>query len=98
MFKNIKLIISHLASADEINNKYNLRQKNKFLDVIKKFKERKIIYSLANSNGSILSSEYLFDMVRTGIGLYGGYNNNKLLKKYIKPVVTLSGKIIQIKI
>ena len=95
--KNIKLIISHLASADEISNKYNLRQKNKFLDVIKKFKEKKIIYSLANSNGSILSSEYLFDMVRTGIGLYGGYNNNKLLKKYIKPVVTLSGKIIQIK-
>ena len=35
-------------------------------------------------------------MIRPGIGLYGG-NNNTSLKKYLKPVVTLSGKIIQIK-
>ena len=36
-------------------------------------------------------------MIRPGISLYGGNNNNKILNKKIKNVITLSGKIIQIK-
>ncbi len=94
---NISLVISHLASADEINNTYNLTQRNRFKNIICNFENKKIIYSIANSNGSILSKEYLFDMIRPGIGLYGGDNKNNFLKKNIKPVVNLSGKIIQIK-
>ncbi len=93
----IKILISHLASADESNNIYNKIQKEKFNKIIKKFTDSNIILSLANSNGSIISKSYLYDMIRPGIGLYGGNNKNKYLKKNLKPVIKLSGKIIQIK-
>ncbi len=93
----LNLIISHLSSADEKNNEYNKLQNKKFSQIIKRFKNKKIKFSLANSNGSVLSKSYIYDMIRPGIGLYGGNNNNKLLSQKIKPVVTLSGKIIQIK-
>ena len=95
--KNICLVMSHLASADEIKNQYNQIQRDRFKNIIKKFKSKSIIYSLANSGGSVLSKSFLFDMIRPGIGLYGGNNNNKLLSKKITPVIKLSGKIIQIK-
>ncbi len=95
--KNLSMVISHLSSADEFNNNYNDLQNIKFLHFIEKFKNKKIIFSLANSSGSVLSKLHLYDMVRPGIGLYGGNNNNKLLIKKIKPVITLSGKVIQVK-
>ncbi len=93
----IEIVISHLASADESNNKFNTIQKNRFQEIIKKFKSKKIIYSLSNSSGAVLSKSFLFNMIRPGIGIYGGNNNNKLLINNLKPVVQLSAKIIQIK-
>ena len=57
-----------------------------------------MIFSLANSFGSVLSKEYLFNMIRPGISLYGGHFNNLHLNKKIKPVVTLKAKILQIKL
>ena len=95
--KKINIIISHLASADEKSNYYNKLQKNRFIKVINNFSKKNIIYSLSNSNGSVLSDSYLFNMIRPGIGLYGGSNKNKLLNKKIKPVVTLRAKVIQVK-
>ena len=94
--KNIQLIISHLSSADQYNNNYNLKQKKIFNRLKNKFDNNKIIFSLANSHGAILNKSYLFDMIRPGIGIYGGFENKKLGKK-IKNVVSLKGKIIQIK-
>ncbi len=92
---NILLILSHLSSADEKNNNYNDVQRIRFSNIIRKTK-RDIIFSLSNSNGSILNNTFLHDMVRPGIGLYGG-NNKSRLQKFIKPVIELKGKIIQIK-
>ncbi len=94
--KNLSLIITHLASADENRNNYNEVQRKRFLKSLKDLTNKKIKLSISNSNGSILKENFLLDMIRPGIGLYGG-NNNTSLKKYLKPVVTLSGKIIQIK-
>ncbi len=94
---NIKIVLTHLSSADERNNKYNSLQKNIFLKEIKKFKNKKIIFSISNSNGSILSKSFLLDMIRPGIGLYGGNNQNIKLASKLKPVVFLKAKIIQIK-
>ena len=94
--KKIKIVISHLASADEKNNSYNTLQKNRFLKTKKRFKDNNIIFSLSNTNGVALSDSYLFDMIRPGIGLYGGNHKSKFLKKYLKPVVFVKGKIIQI--
>ncbi len=93
----ISLVISHLASADERINKYNNIQQKRFCDISNKFKSKDIIFSLANSSGATLSKSYLFNMVRPGISLYGGNNKNIKLKKNLKSVITLSGKIIQIK-
>ncbi len=93
----IDIVISHLSSADESKNSYNSIQNNKFSKIAKKFFNNNIIFSLSNSNGSVLSCSYLYNMIRPGIGLYGGTNKNKYFKKNLKPVVTLKGKIIQIK-
>ncbi len=91
----LKLVISHLSSSDEYKNKYNSKQNNLFNSILKK-KYNNINLSLANSHGTILNKSYLYDMIRPGIGIYGGFENKKLEKK-IKNVVNLKGKIIQIK-
>lgn len=95
--KNIKTVISHLASADEKKNEYNKIQIQRFRELRNNFKNKKIIFSLSNSNGTTLGKSYLFNMIRPGIGLYGGNNNNKNLKRNIKSVVKLIAKVIQIK-
>tara|TARA_Y100001970_G_C14154499_1_gene814712 strand:- start:455 stop:1510 length:1056 start_codon:yes stop_codon:yes gene_type:complete len=94
--KKLKLVISHLASADEYNNNYNVLQKEKFKKLIEKFNNNQIIYSLSNSHGALISKDFLFNMIRPGISIYGGHNNSKV-KKYIKPVIKLKAKILQIK-
>ena len=96
--KNLKIIISHLASADENNNKFNKVQLNKFKEIANKCNNKKIIFSIANSFGSVLSRQYLFDMIRPGICLYGGHFNNFFLKKNIKSIVKLKAKVLQIKL
>ncbi len=94
--KNIQLVLSHLSSADEYSNNYSLKQKKFFNRLKNKVKNNKIIFSLANSHGAVLNKSYLYDMIRPGIGIYGGFENKKLGKR-IKNVVSLKGKIIQIK-
>jgi len=95
--KFLNIVISHLASADEINNKYNLKQLTQFKKIKNHCKNNKIIFSLSNSFGSVLSKKYLFDMIRPGISIYGGHSNNIKLKKKIKPVIKLKAKILQVK-
>lgn len=63
------LLMSHLASSDDPDSDQNARQLAAFhymtdgLDVKR---------SLAATGGTLLGPEYHFDMVRPGIGLYGG--------------------------
>ena len=94
--KKLKIIISHLSSADEYKNLYNNFQRNKFINLINYINNYKIIYSLSNSHGALISKHYLFNMIRPGIGIYGGHNNTRI-KKYLKPVIKLKAKILQIK-
>ena len=96
--KNLKIIMSHLACADNKQNPYNSLQLNKFKQIKDHHGNNKIVFSLANSFGSVLSKEYLFDMIRPGISIYGGHFNNIILKKHIKSVVKLKAKILQIKL
>ena len=94
--KNLQIVLSHLASSDEKKNIYNDFQNNKFKSINNLFKNKKIIFSLANSMGTILGKDFHYDLLRPGISLYGGHYDTKL-KKYIKPVVKLKAKILQIK-
>ncbi len=93
--RNIKLVISHLSSSDEYKIKYNIKQQKLFNTFVKN-KPKGVIFSLANAHGSILDKTYLYNMIRPGIGIYGCYENKKLEKK-IKNVISLKGKIIQVK-
>ena len=94
--KNLQIVLTHLASTDEKKNLYNYFQNKKFKSINNLFKNKKIIFSLANSMGTILGKDFHYDLLRPGISLYGGHYNTKL-KKYIKPVVKLKAKILQIK-
>ena len=91
----VTILISHLASADEEINKYNKIQNRKFINTFKFFE--KIKYkSLCNSMGILLGKSYHYDMVRPGISIYGGHFDTEM-KSIVKPVVTLKGKVLQIK-
>jgi alanine racemase len=91
----VNILISHLSNADKSKNYYNILQNNKFKEVIN-LKINAKYNSLSNSMGLILGENYHYDLVRPGISLYGGHFNTKM-KKIIKPVVSLKGKILQIK-
>ena len=88
---NIKdiVLMSHLASSETKSNPNNLKQIKKFIDVTKKFSYLK---SMANTGGIFNFKEAHFDIVRPGIGIYGG----KYSEFGIKPVTKLRSKIISI--
>ena len=91
----VHILISHLSSADESKNYYNIVQNKIFKEAIN-LKINAKYNSLSNSMGLILGENYHYDLVRPGISLYGGHFNTKM-KKIIKPVISLKGKILQIK-
>ena len=72
---NVHIIMSHLASSDDMHSSYNMQQR----DIFKQVSDGLIghlgyrpILSLANSNAiGQLDESYLFDMVRPGSALYG---------------------------
>jgi len=96
---NLVLIMSHLACADDPSHALNRKQLERFrvaLDVLPRAPA-----SLAATAGIELGAEFLFDIVRPGLGLYGG-NPHKVqdrsgrIKPY-SPVVTLSADVLQIR-
>ena len=63
------LVISHLACADEPGHPMNAAQLSAFRDMTDGIDARR---SLAATGGALLGPDYHFDLVRPGIGLYGG--------------------------
>ena len=59
---NIFIVLSHLASADNIYNSYNSFQNNNFNYYKNLFQNKKIIYSLASSMGALLGKNLLFNI------------------------------------
>ncbi|MCP5087528.1 MAG: alanine racemase [Rhodobacteraceae bacterium] len=82
-----KLIISHLACADEPDHPQNLAQLECFRQMTDGVTARR---SLAATGGVLLGPEYHFDLCRPGVGLYGG-----LPFADAQPVVTVSVPVIQ---
>lgn len=86
-----KLLISHLACADEPDHPMNQQQLQVFHQMTDEVvRETEVPRSLAATGGVLLGSDYHFDMVRPGIGLYGG-----LPFIDAQPVVRLSLPVIQ---
>lgn len=67
---NPVLLMSHLACGDEPKNEMNGAQLTRFRAALAMLPPAPA--SLAASGGSYLGSDYHFDLIRPGIGLYGG--------------------------
>lgn len=65
-----KLIMSHLACADEPNHPQNAQQLRAFRTMTDDCDAPR---SLAATGGILLGEEYHFDLTRPGVGLYGGH-------------------------
>lgn len=91
---NIELVISHLACGGEPDHPMNARQLERFLQAAALFPSAR--KSLASSGGMFLGPEYLLDMVRPGISLYGP-GPYEVPDPRIRPVATLTAPIIQIR-
>jgi Alr-MurF fusion protein len=100
--QNIKVasIFSHLAGADEAaHDHFSKEQALKFkesADHISNVLGYRPLYHILNSPGILRLSEFQFDMVRLGIGLYGINPTNEKIEG-LQPVATLKTIISQIK-
>ncbi|MCL4158258.1 UNVERIFIED_CONTAM: hypothetical protein GTU68_056425, partial [Idotea baltica] len=86
--------MSHLCCSDEPNHPANAVQLLNFKRGVETFRGKfpKVKLSLAATGGTLLTDEYHFDLVRCGIGIYGG-------APFIEaaPVVRLDAPILQIR-
>jgi alanine racemase len=88
-----RLVMSHLASADDPSAPFNAEQRRRFKKIEAYFPS--LPRSLANSAGIFLGADYCLDVVRPGIALYGGQPvTGQTLP--LKPVAHLHAPVIQI--
>lgn len=89
---NLALVMSHLACADDPSAPLNTQQLQSFQAATNSLPEAPL--SLANSAGILAGGPYHFDVVRPGIGLFGG---NPLLEDGpdLATVASLHAPIIQ---
>ncbi|MDB2437180.1 alanine racemase [Hellea sp.] len=92
---NPEWVMSHLACAPDSEHPLNAKQLSKFKRAAAQLPMTPL--SLANTAGTYLGKPYQFQMVRPGIGLYGGYATTKPEQEDIKTVVTLLAPILQIR-
>jgi alanine racemase len=85
-----QLLMSHLACADEPDHPMNAQQHAAFTAMTDGLT---IPRSLAATGGTLLGAGYHFDMIRPGVGLYGGAPFTDA-----KPVVRVSVPVIQTRI
>ena len=91
----IVLWMSHLACSDEPESKMNKLQLDRFRTALAMLPEAPA--SLAASGGIMLGKEYLFDMVRPGVALYGGNPHPGSVNPFA-PVVRLTARIMQVRV
>jgi len=93
--KNINpvLLMTHLACGDEAGSKMNDEQCTRFRAALAMLPP--IPASLAASGGTFLGPSYHFDMVRAGIGLYGGAPHDG--GPATRTAATLSARVLQLR-
>lgn len=95
----VRSLFSHLAASDDLKEReFTLGQLQAFKAIVENwecnFKSRPF-YHLLNTSGVLNYPEAQWDMVRTGIGLYG-YSNDPETDLLLKPVSRLRTRISQI--
>lgn len=89
---SIRLMMSHLACADEADSPLNRAQLLEFARLAEHLGLPEAARSLSATGGILLGPEYHFGLTRPGIGLYGG-----LPFTDARPVVELTVPVIQIR-
>jgi alanine racemase len=100
----VRLVMSHLASADMTGHETTPDQRDRFADRTARFIKAWLTLglgelprrSLANSAGVLTGEDYHFDMVRPGIGLYGA-NPFVDQPNPMSNVIRLRGRVMQIR-
>jgi alanine racemase len=87
-------VMTHLACADEPEHPQNRAQLEAFDALRRQLPAART--SIGNSAGTLLDAAYRGDLVRPGIALYGG-NPFSDRANPMEPVVTLVGRILQIR-
>ncbi len=90
----VVLWMSHLACADDPADRMNVVQLDRFRTALAMLPPAPA--SLASSGGILLGKDYTFDMVRPGLGLYGGRPQSQRPNPF-KTVAQLCGRILQIR-
>ena len=90
----ITLVMSHLVSAELVNNQTNAKQLTAFREIASHITN--VQASLSNSSGIYLGAQFQFDMVRPGAALYG-VNPTPEADNPMQGVVELKARIIQIR-
>jgi alanine racemase len=88
------LMMSHLACADDPDAKMNRVQLDRFRTGLAMLPTAPA--SLSSSGGIMLGKDYAFDMVRPGVGLYGG-NPQPVRPNPFKIVPVLTARILQLR-
>jgi len=90
----LDLVITHLACADEPEHPLNREQVRRFDALRRQLPPAPT--SIGNSAGALFDAEHRGDVVRPGIALYGG---NPFVDRPnpMAPVVTLTGRILQLR-
>lgn len=92
---NPEWVMSHLACASDAANPMNKTQLQRFRQAAAQLPLTPL--SLANTAGIYLGKPYHFQMVRPGIGLYGGAATTKPEQEVSKPAATLLAPILQVR-
>ena len=90
----ITLVMSHLVSAEQLNNPVNAKQLTAFREIAGHFTG--VPASLSNSSGVFLGTQFQFDLVRPGAALYG-INPTPEADNPMQPVVELKARIVNVR-
>ncbi|MEX0839367.1 MAG: alanine racemase [Parvibaculum sp.] len=95
---DVRLIMSHLACADDAASPKNGEQLGRFRALLEALGPRfpGARASLANSPGVFLGPDYHFDLVRPGVGLYGGNPLSGRANPF-RPAVTVEARVIALR-
>ena len=91
---NLRLVMSHLACADDPSDPHNAAQRTTF-DRLRALLPP-VPASLAASDGLMLGPAYHYDLVRPGYALYGG-QAFRGGPTPVRPVVTVQARILQLR-
>ena len=93
-FIDLRLVMSHLACADEPDHPANRAQRAAFAGLAEHFPGVRL--SLANSGGILLDPGFRHDLARPGVALYG-VTPTPDRDIGLRPVIALHAKVIQVR-